>query len=59
MSRKIVEKSEPAERKMFSVRFDPAQRNALEAAAKSEDRPAAYVVRRATVDWLKANGFLK
>jgi predicted transcriptional regulator len=44
---------------MFSVRFEPPHRKALDAAAKREDRTAAYIVRRATIDWLKANGFLK
>jgi hypothetical protein len=59
MARKIVEKPEPGERKMFSVRFEPQHRKALDAAAKREDRTAAYIVRRATLDWLKAEGYLK
>jgi predicted DNA-binding protein len=59
MARKIVEKPGSGERKMFSIRFDPLHRKALDAAAKREDRTAAYIVRRATIDWLKANGFLK
>jgi hypothetical protein len=59
MAKKIVEKPESSERKMFSIRFEPVHRKALDAAAKREDRPAAYIVRRATVEWLKANGFLK
>jgi hypothetical protein len=59
MARKIVEKPESDERKMFSIRFEPVHRKALDAAAKREDRTAAYIVRRATVEWLKANGFLK
>jgi hypothetical protein len=28
-------------------------------AAAAEDRPAAYVARRAILDWLKEKGFMK
>lgn len=58
MAKKIVSKPKAAA-KMFSVRFEPGDRQALSNAAKAEDRPEAYIVRRATIDWLKANGYLK
>jgi predicted HicB family RNase H-like nuclease len=59
MARKIVAKPKSATSKMFSVRFEPGDRQALAAAAKAEDRPEAYIVRRATIEWLKGQGFLK
>jgi hypothetical protein len=43
----------------FSVRFDQAERQALAAAAKAEDRPEAYLVRQFVREALKAKGFLK
>jgi hypothetical protein len=43
----------------FSVRLDDNERAALDKAAKAEDRPAAYIVRRVLLAWLKAKGFLK
>jgi predicted transcriptional regulator len=39
--------------------LDPQERAALDKAAGAEDRSSAYVARRAVLDWLKANGFLK
>jgi hypothetical protein len=45
--------------KLFSVRFDTAEREALENAAKADDRPAAVLLRRIARDWLKSNGYLK
>jgi len=44
---------------MLSIRLGPDERKALEKAAKEEDRPMAYVARRAILDWLKEKGFLK
>ena len=44
---------------LFSMQLDPKEREALHKAAKAEDRSAAYVARRALVEWLKANGWLK
>ncbi|MGB8898241.1 MAG: hypothetical protein WCC90_02825 [Methylocella sp.] len=44
---------------LFSMQLDLNEREALDKAAKAEDRPAAYVARRALVEWLKANGWLK
>jgi predicted transcriptional regulator len=44
---------------LFSMGLEPAERAALDKAAKAEDRPAAYVARRALVMWLKEQGFLK
>jgi len=43
----------------FNVRLDLDERAALEAAGAAEDRPAAYVARRAILEWLKEKGFLK
>jgi hypothetical protein len=57
MARKIVAKPKATPPKMFSVRFDQADRQALTAAAKAEDRSEAYIVRRATIDWLKGHGY--
>lgn len=39
--------------------LEPKEREALEKAAKAEDRPSTYVARRAVVEWLKTNGWLK
>jgi predicted transcriptional regulator len=44
---------------LFSIGLDPQERAALDKAAGAEDRSSAYVARRAVLDWLKANGFLK
>jgi hypothetical protein len=35
------------------------ERYVAELIAATEDRSAAYVARRAILDWLKANGYLK
>jgi hypothetical protein len=45
--------------KPFSVRFDQAERDALNKARRKQDTPAASIVRQATREWLKANGYLK
>jgi predicted transcriptional regulator len=55
---KKAQKAKPA-RPSFSVRLDDNERAALDKAAKAEDRPAAYIVRRELLGWLKAKGFLK
>jgi hypothetical protein len=44
---------------IFSVRLDTAERDALEKAAKADDRTAATVVRRLIRDFLKDGGLLK
>jgi hypothetical protein len=44
---------------IFSVRLDVAERDALERAAKADDRTAAAVVRRLIRDFLKDGGLLK
>jgi predicted transcriptional regulator len=46
-------------RGMFGIRLSADERAALDAAAAAEDRPAAYVARRAIMEWLERNGFLK
>ena len=45
--------------KLFSVRLDKAEREALEQAAAADDRPAAVLLRRIAKEWLKAGGWLK
>jgi hypothetical protein len=42
-----------------SIRWDPAEWEAVGKAAATEDLPASYVVRRAVREWLTAHGFLK
>ena len=44
---------------MFSIRLGDDERKALEKAAAAEDRPMAYIARRAISDWLREKGFLK
>jgi|HubBroStandDraft_4_1064222.scaffolds.fasta_scaffold908354_1 predicted transcriptional regulator len=48
-----------AAKPLFSVRLDPADREALDKAAAEEDRAAAQVARRAIHQWLKEKGYLK
>jgi hypothetical protein len=55
MVKKVVKAPKP----MFSIRLSADERKALEKAGAAEDRPLAYVARRAIRDWLKENGFLK
>jgi len=55
MTKKIVKAPSP----MFSLRLSPDERKALDKAAAAEDRPSAYVARRAILDWLKEKGFMK
>jgi hypothetical protein len=45
--------------KLFSVRLNMAEREALERAATADDRPAAVLLRRIAKEWLKANGWLQ
>jgi hypothetical protein len=47
------------DRPVFGVRLSADERKALDMAAAAEDRPAAYVARRAILDWLKEKGFMK
>jgi hypothetical protein len=42
-----------------SIRWDPAEWEAVGKAAAAEDLPASYIVRRAVREWLKEKGFLK
>ena len=44
---------------IYSVRLDVAERDALEKAAKADDRTAAAVVRRLIRDFLREGGLLK
>ena len=55
MAKKIVKAPNP----MFSLRLSPDERKALDKAAAAEDRPSAYVARRAILEWLKEKGFMK
>jgi hypothetical protein len=56
--KKPVTKAKPG-KIIFSVRLDIAERDALEKAAKADDRPAAVVVRRLIREFLKSEGYLK
>jgi predicted transcriptional regulator len=44
---------------MTCVRLAPEVKAALKAAALAEDRPVAYVIERATIEWLRKGGWLK
>jgi len=44
---------------LFSMGLSPEEREALQKAASAEDRPMAYVARRAVVAWLKEQRWLK
>jgi hypothetical protein len=55
-TKKVAAKPEP--KTMFGIRLATEEREALDKAAAAEDRPAAYVARRAILEWLKSNGFL-
>lgn len=55
MAKKIVKAPSP----MFSIRLSADERKVLEKAATAEDRPLAYVARRAIMEWLKEKGFMK
>jgi hypothetical protein len=48
-----------SEKIIFSVRLDTAERDALENAARADERPAAVVVRRLIREFLKSGGWLK
>jgi predicted transcriptional regulator len=56
--KKPAVKAKP-EKIIFSVRLDTAEREALEEAAKADERPAAVIVRRLIRDFLKAGGWMK
>jgi hypothetical protein len=55
----LAEKARAEGKIIFSVRLDVAERDALEKAAKTDDRTAATVVRRLIRDFLKDGGLLK
>lgn len=57
--KKAMPATKPQSKPVFGVRLSADERKALNKAAAAEDRPAAYVARRAILDWLKAKGFLK
>jgi hypothetical protein len=56
--KKPAEKEKP-EKIIFSVRLDTTEREALEKAAKADERPAAVIVRRLIRDFLKTGGYLQ
>jgi len=58
-AKRPIEIKTPQTKPMFGIRLATEERRALEKAAKEEDRPMAYVARRAILDWLKEKGFLK
>jgi predicted transcriptional regulator len=55
----MVKKIGKAPSLMLSIRLSAEERKTLEKAAAAEDRPLAYVARRAILEWLKTKGFLK
>ena len=57
--KKIVPAPKSQAKPVFGVRLSEDERKALDNAAEAEDRPAAYVARRAILEWLKKKGFLK
>jgi hypothetical protein len=57
--KKPVKKTRAEGKIIFSVRLEVAERDALEKAAKADDRTAAAVVRRLIRDFLKDGGLLK
>jgi hypothetical protein len=42
----------------LGIRFEPYEQDALEAAAKADDRPTSALGRKIILDWLRANGWL-
>ena len=42
----------------IGVRLDPSEREALERAAKVDERPMSALARKVLVDWLKKNGWM-
>jgi predicted transcriptional regulator len=59
MMKKTVKPIVKAPRPMFGIRLSADERKALDSAASAEDRPAAYVARRAILEWLREKGFMK
>jgi len=43
----------------LAVRLDPDVRDALDDAARAEERSLSWLVNRAAREWLKRNGYLK
>ena len=46
-------------REVTTIRLLPEVKAALESAAKAEDRSVAYMIERATIEWLRKGGWLK
>jgi predicted transcriptional regulator len=46
-------------REVTTIRLPPEVRQALREAAETEDRSVAYVIERATIEWLRKSGWLK
>ena len=46
-------------REVTTIRLLPEVKAALERAAKAEDRSVAYVIERATIEWLRKGGWFK
>ena len=57
--KKTAPMSKAQAKPIFGIRLSADERKALDKAAAAEDRPSAYVARRAILDWLKSKGFLK
>lgn len=43
----------------LGVRWEPTEREALERAAKADQRAPSTLVRMIVIEWLKKNGWLK
>ena len=56
--KKVVKPVVKAPRPVFGIRLSADERQALDSAASAEDRPAAYVARRAILEWLREKGYL-
>lgn len=48
-----------AKTKHIGVRLEPDEREALERAAASDDRPLSALIRKIVAEWLRTNGYLK
>ena len=42
----------------LGIRFEDQEQDALERAAKADERPTSAMGRKIILDWLRANGFL-
>lgn len=43
----------------LGIRLDPVEREALERAAKADDRPVSALARKILAEWLRKNGWVQ